>query len=132
MKFIKLGVASIVALLSLQTTPSLAKPNWVEVAVNKNGDRFFVEQSTLRRNKTTAWYWVHSQYASLKSNGVVATKGYQSANCNTQQFRDRAIISFDNQAEVVNSFNDGDKGELVQPPPDSDGHMIVQYVCANQ
>lgn len=120
---------SLAALITLCPSVANSKPNWVEVAVTEDGDRFYVEQETLRRQASTVWYWVHQQHAIPESDSTVATRTYHSANCKTLQHRLRVIVDFDAQGKVLDSINDGDKGSLLQNSPDSIGYTTLQYAC---
>jgi hypothetical protein len=119
---------------------ALAQEQWTEVVTNAVGDRFLVDQSSVRTQDNSVWYWEYRDFRQ-PNNAFIDTEidqpvygamMYQSVDCVAGVARLRRLTVFGADRQVINRFDYGDTGSLFQPDSGSSAAAVLRYVCAQR
>lgn len=121
----------------LAHTPSVLAADWTKVAENPVSDKFFVDASSIQRNGSSVWYWEYREFPQ-PNNAFVDTKVNQpvygavirwSVDCTSKTQRLRKLNAYTKNRQLIQKFEYGDTGALMQPKPGSSAYTVVEYVC---
>lgn len=110
---------------------------WTRITENSVKDRFFVDTSSIQRNGSIVWYWEYREFPEA-NNALVEAKVNQpvhgavmrwSADCTTQSQRLRKLNAYTTNRKLIEKFDYGDTGLLLQPKTGSSTYKIMDYVC---
>jgi hypothetical protein len=124
------------SLLLSQTSIALAA-DWMSIATNSVGDQFFVDKSSIRRNADTVRYWEYRKFPQPNNAFLIESVNQPvygavinwSVDCKSQVQRLRQVTAYNQGRQVIQKFNYGDSGSLVQPRTGSSAHKVLEYVC---
>ena len=117
---------------------ALADPDWHEVTVNGVGDRFLVDRNSIQTNQNNVWYWEYRDFrqpnnAFLEEDieePVYGVMIYRSVDCTSRVGRQRRLVIFGRNRQVIQRINYDDAGSLSQPGSGSSADAVFDYVCA--
>lgn len=118
---------------------SLAQTHsWVQVAQTADGDRVYVNASSIRKNPygrfPSTQYWMQKIYGRTTPLGEVRSQTLVSAYCTVNMYRIETNISYDKSNQIVKYFESGTQRNpgyaTPEPvPPNSIGESAVRYAC---
>lgn len=117
--------------------PVAVAAEWARVTENSVKDRFFVDTSTIQRNGEIVWYWEYREFPE-PNNAFLEEKVEQplqgavirwSLDCAAKQQRLRKVNAYTKNRQLIQKFDYGDSGMLVQPRAGSSTHTVMNYVC---
>lgn len=110
---------------------------WTRITENSVKDRFFVDASSIQRNGSIVWYWEYREFPEA-NNALLDVKVDQplhgavirwSADCSNQSQRLRKVNAYTTNRKLIQKFDYGNDGMLLQPKPGSSSHKVMEYVC---
>ncbi len=118
--------------------PRLANAaEWTKVTENSVKDRFFVDTSSIQRNGSITWYWEYREFPEA-NNALLEAKVDPpvhgavmrwSADCTAQSQRLRKLNAYTTNRKLIQKFDYGDAGMLIQPKAGSSTYRVMDYVC---
>lgn len=111
---------------------------WKKITENSVKDRFFIDTSSIQRKGNSVTYWEYREFPEPNNpflentieeplHGVVIR---WSADCNSKTQRLRRVNAFAKDRKLIQRFDYGETGTLVQPRQGSSGYEVLQYACA--
>jgi hypothetical protein len=118
--------------------PMAHAEEWVKVAENSVGDRFFVDKLTIQRTKTAARYWEYREFQQPNNAFLPETVDQPvfgvvlnwSADCQNNTQRLRQITAYNKERKVIRKFSYGDAGTLAKAQEGSSANKSLRYACA--
>lgn len=110
---------------------------WTRITENSVKDRFFVDASSIQRNGSIVWYWEYREFPQA-NNALLDIQVDQpihgavmrwSADCSNQSQRLRKVNAYTTSRKLIQKFDYGDSGMLIQPKPGSSTYKVMDYVC---
>ncbi|MBD1823435.1 hypothetical protein H6F51_13180 [Cyanobacteria bacterium FACHB-DQ100] len=110
---------------------------WTKITENSVKDQFFVDTSSIQRNGSIVWYWEYRQFPDA-NNALLDVKVDQpvhgavmrwSADCAAQSQRLRKVNAYTTNRKLIQKFDYGDTGMLLQPKAGSSTHKVMEFVC---
>lgn len=126
-----------IAGLMLAYTPAVIAAEWTKVAENAVKDKFFVDKSSIQRNGSTVWYWEYREFPEA-NNALLEEKVNQplhgavirwSVDCASKAQRLRKINAYTKNRQLIQKFDYGNDGVLLQPRLGSSAHTVMDFVC---
>jgi hypothetical protein len=137
-----LTIAGLISAISfapgLLLTPIANAAQWTKVTENPVKDRFFVDTSTIQRDGQIVWYWEYREFPE-PNNAFLEEKVEQplygavirwSADCGAKAQRLRKVNAYTKNRQLIQKFDYGNSGMLVQPKTGSSAHTVMNYVCS--
>ena len=120
--------------------PVATAAEWTKVTENAVKDKFFVDTSSIQRNGTIVWYWEYREFpeannALLEANVNQPLHGAVmrwSADCTSKSQRLRKLNAYTKNRQLIQKFDYGDSGMLLQPKAGSSTANVMNYVCRAQ
>ena len=126
-KKITLGITLFFSTLMF-ASPAYAK--WEKVAVNADGDNYYVDFTRMRTNGSNVYYWVLRDYLKPDEYGDLSSKVYHQSEC--EMFRLK-MISISNHKQPMGEGSgetySPPNPEWLYPPPTSAYEIILKEVC---
>ncbi|OLP16825.1 hypothetical protein BST81_19210 [Leptolyngbya sp. 'hensonii'] len=117
----------------LLTCPLAAQAeNWVWVDESTDGTRIYVDQDSIRRQGRFVWYWDLLRRKVPDAAGALSTRTYRSAECNIGTIRNRKVLKYDRNHQLLRSQTHGDRGPLFKVEPNSLAYAALQFACDTQ
>ena len=110
---------------------------WTKITENAVKDRFFVDASSIQRKGSIVWYWEYREFPEA-NNALLEAKVEQpvhgavmrwSADCTAQSQRLRKVNAYTTSRKLIQKFDYGDTGMLLQPKAGSSTHQVMDFVC---
>lgn len=110
---------------------------WTKITENSVKDRFFIDASSIQRNGGIVWYWEYREFPEA-NNALLEAKVDQpvhgavmrwSVDCATQSQRLRKVNAYTTNRKLIQKFDYGDTGMLLQPKAGSSTHKVMDYAC---
>ncbi|MEB3295424.1 MAG: surface-adhesin E family protein [Synechococcales bacterium] len=132
---------AIVVLLSISALGLWSAPapaaEWKKITENSVKDGFFIDTESIQRKGNTVTYWEYREFpepnnAFLENpvneplHGVVIR---WSADCTSKTQRLRRVNAFGKERKLLQRFDYGENGTLMQPRPGSSGYEVLEYAC---
>ncbi|MER3433744.1 MAG: hypothetical protein C4288_10000 [Leptolyngbya sp. ERB_1_1] len=125
----------------LAQRPAIAQSaEWTKITENSVKDRFFVDTSSIQRDGAIAWYWEYREFPEA-NNALLEAKVDQpvhgavmrwSVDCSTQSQRLRKLNAYTTNRKLIQKFEYGDTGMMLQPKAGSSTYKVMDYVCRSQ
>ena len=111
---------------------SSAYAEWTRVAVNINGDTYYVDFENIRVEGKLIYYWELMKYGVPEKDGTSSHKIYQVIDCNNFSSKPLRFIFYSDR----NATSDPDSqksliNEWTQYPPDSVAMKSAKKLCKN-
>jgi hypothetical protein len=121
----------------LSAAPAALAVEWVNITTNAVGDKFFVDKSSILRKDQIVWFWEYREFPQPNNafleervnqpvHGVVIS---WSLDCTSKVQRLRQVTAYNKDKKVIQRFNYGDEGSLLQSRPGSSTHKVLSYLC---
>lgn len=128
--------AIVLSIISL-TPDATGATEWKKITENSTKDSFFIDTESIQRKGNTITYWEYREFpepnnAFLENaineplHGVVIR---WSADCASKTQRLRRVNAFGKERKLLQRFDYGDNGTLMQPRPGSSGYEVLNYAC---
>jgi hypothetical protein len=122
------------------TSANPDQPDWYEVTVNDVGDRFMVDRNSIQINQNSVWYWEYRDFRQPNNafleeeieEPVYGVMIYRSVDCASEIGRERRLVIYGTDRQVLQRTNENDAGRLSQPTPGSSAAAVLNYVCASR
>jgi hypothetical protein len=117
--------------------PAGMAAQWTKVAENAVKDRFFVDKSSIQRNGGIVWYWEYREFPE-PNNALLDEKVNQplhgavirwSVDCANKAQRLRKLNAYTKNRQLIQKFDYGDDGVLLQPKLGSSTYTVMDFVC---
>lgn len=127
-----------IAGLVLCFAPAALAADWTKITENAVKDRFFIDKSSIQRNGSIVWYWEYREFPEA-NNALLETKVDQpvlgavmrwSADCTGKAQRLRKVNAYTTNRQLIQKFEYGDAGMLLQPKSGSSARQVMDYACA--
>ncbi|GAP98146.1 surface-adhesin E family protein [Leptolyngbya sp. NIES-2104] len=138
MKLIQFSAAFLSSAVLLMGNGAFAQSaQWTRITENSVKDRFFVDASSIQRNGSIVWYWEYREFPEA-NNALLDVKVDQplhgavirwSADCSNQSQRLRKVNAYTTNRKLIQKFDYGNDGMLIQPKPGSSSHKVMEYAC---
>jgi len=138
MNLIKSSAALLSSAILLTANSAIAQSaQWTRITENAVRDRFFVDASSIQRNGSIVWYWEYREFPEA-NNALLDVKVDQpvhgavirwSADCSNGSQRLRKINAYTTNRKLIQKFDYGNDGMLIQPKAGSSTRKVMEYVC---
>lgn len=138
MKLIKYSAAFLSSVALLMANSAFAQSaQWTRITENSVKDRFFVDTSSIQRNGSIVWYWEYREFPEA-NNALLDVKVDQpvhgavmrwSADCSNGSQRLRKVNAYTTNRKLIQKFDYGNDGMLLQPKPGSSTRKVMEYIC---
>jgi len=108
--------------LDLVALPTLAA-NWSLVGRTQEGESYYINPESVKRDGPIAWFWTKTVEASGYS------LEYWSVDCNARSLRIRESYRYTTKGTLTSSSTRGDDAPLQRVIPDSKGEELFTEVC---
>ena len=103
---------------------------WTEVGENVSGDKTYVDFDRIRKVKGLVYFWRIRDYLEPSSTGMLSTKTYYKADCETMRSMFLSISAYKlPMAEGAADSTFTPEPEWRYAQPDSVGEAILEAVC---
>jgi hypothetical protein len=121
----------------LSVAPVALAAEWVSIATNAVGDKFFVDKSSILRRGEIVWFWEYREFPQPNNAFLEETVNQPvhgaviswSLDCTSKVQRLRQVTAYNKDKKVIQRFSYGDSGSLIQPRSGSSAHKVLSYVC---
>ncbi len=133
----RFGLQFLVAGVVLAVAPIASAAEWTKITQNAVNDRFFIDTSSIQRNGSIVWYWEYREF-SQPNNALLDVNVDQpvlgavmrwSADCSSKSQRLRKLNAYTKNRQLIQKFDYGDSGLLLQPKVGSSTHAILERAC---
>ena len=125
----------LVPILALLATFNAIGAEWIPLSTNPDGDIFFIDKASIRKNAELMQVWTMANLGVPKSNGARSQKTAFLLNCQTWEWAVRAGVSYseiNGQGQIVNSISARPHEINYQPSiPDSVTDKVLSFVCSS-
>ncbi|BAU11141.1 hypothetical protein LEP3755_16340 [Leptolyngbya sp. NIES-3755] len=138
MNLIKYSAALLSSAVLLTANGAIAQSaQWTRITENSVKDRFFVDASSVQRNGSIVWYWEYREFPEA-NNALLDVKVDQpvhgavmrwSADCSNGSQRLRKVNAYTTNRKLIQKFDYGNDGMLIQPKAGSSTRKVMEYVC---
>lgn len=134
--FLKVAIAGVV----FSFMPAVTAAEWTKITENAVKDKFFVDTSSIQRNGSIVWYWEYREFPEA-NNAILDVAVNQplhgavirwSADCSSKSQRLRKLNAYTKNRQLIQKFDYGDTGILLQPKAGSSTFNVMNYVCSSQ
>ncbi len=121
-------------------TPAVLAAEWTKLTENSVKDKFFVDASSIQRNGAFVWYWEYREFPDA-NNAILDVAVNQpvhgavmrwSLDCTNKSQRLRKVNAYTTNRKLIQKFDYGNAGVLMQPRANSSTAVVVNYVCEQQ
>ena len=136
--FLRLGTSLIaLALIPINTIfltpPTNANENWVQIGKSESNNVFSVNSGSITGNKRFRYFWKSVIFGTpnteVTSRPAYSLASYSSVDCKTFAHRERIEVWYDQNQQVLDKFEYGEKGKLKKAIPDTVGEVALKFVC---
>lgn len=120
--------------------PAVFAAEWTRLSQNSVGDKFFIDASSIQRNGAFVWYWEYREFPQ-PNNAILDVAVNQpvhgavmrwSIDCTNKSQRLRKVNAYTTNRQLIQKFDYGDTGMLMQAKPGSSAAVVAEYVCSQQ
>ena len=111
------------------TLPTYAA-NWVYVGENTSGNIYFIDKSSLQKDRNSVTFWYKVNFKQRSSQGDLSEKNQYTFNCHRREMIFRYITTYDdidNGGRNTSSFVPRDKWEPIIP--ETVTWAMMMFVC---
>lgn len=131
---------AIVGLVLAVNVPPARATEWKKITENAVKDSFFIDVSSIQRQGPFVTYWEYRDFpepnnAFLENSVDQPVYGAVirwSADCNAKVQRLRRVNAFTKDRKLIQRFDYGETGTLMQPRVGSSGYQVLNYACSAQ
>jgi len=112
--------------------PSTSFAKWTEVSTTVDGDTFYIDFETIRKNDSYFYYWQLLDRIKPTSFGDLSTKRLYEVDCNIPH-RERSVAATYHTQPMGRgnpSTTDNSTSEWYYYAPDSSGKIAIELVCS--
>lgn len=120
--------------------PIASAAEWTRLSENAVGDKFFIDASSIQRNGPFVWFWEYREFPQ-PNNALLDVAVNQpvhgavmrwSIDCSNKSQRLRKVNAYTTNRQLIQKFDYGDKGTLMQARPGSSAAVVASFVCSQQ
>lgn len=136
----KFGLQFWVASVVLAIAPVANAAQWTKITQNAVNDQFFIDTSSIQRDGSIVWYWEYREFPQ-PNNALLDVSVNQpllgavmrwSADCTTKSQRLRKLNAYTKNRQLIQKFDYGENGMLMQPKAGSSTHTVMERACSLQ
>jgi hypothetical protein len=124
----------------LSVAPAASAVEWTKITENSVNDKFFIDTSSIQRNGAIVWYWEYREFPQANNTFVEAKVDQPvhgavirwSVDCTNKSQRLRKLNAYTKNRKLIQKFEYGNTGTLMQPRPGSSAYKVVDRVCTPQ
>lgn len=114
-----------------EQTSTQSGSNWQLVTSTADGDKWYVDPTTIRRDGTLRRYWVVADYRSRGSGGEMSVRTFEETDCREERYRLIQLTAF--YGPMLSGrilFNDSEPTRWSQIAPGTVAEGRMRFVCA--
>jgi len=107
---------------------------WVLVTTttvgDKIGSKIYVDKDTIKKKDGFTYNWELSDFSKTWSSGSKSAKTFIQSDCSLYRRKVLSMVFYNNpmgKGEI--NFSNQNASEWQYPPPNSNGHNLIKYVC---
>jgi len=107
---------------------------WVLVTTttvsDTKGSKIYVDKDTIKKKDGFTYNWELSNFSKTWSSGAKSAKAFTQSDCSLYRRKVLTIVFYNNpMGEGEINYSEEGPTEWHYPPPNSNGHNLIKYVC---